>query len=73
MYSQKNSTSILFINSANPRFHAGRTDMISKLKSFSIYSEVREFPDTPHTFWLFEPWFEPVMNHTLKFLDRVFK
>ena len=69
----KNSTPILFINSANPRFHAGRTDMISKLKSFSIYSEVREFPDTPHTFWLFEPWFEPVMNHTLKFLDRVFK
>ena len=69
----KNSTPILFINSANPRFHAGRTDMINKLKSFSIYSEVREFPDTPHTFWLFEPWFEPVMNHTLKFLDRVFK
>ena len=63
----KNSTPILFINSANPRFHAGRTDMISKLKSFSIYSEVREFPDTPHTFWLFETWFEPVMNHTLKF------
>ena len=69
----KNSTPILFINSANPRFHAGRTDMINKLKSFSIYSEVREFSDTPHTFWLFEPWFEPVMNHTLKFLDRVFK
>ena len=69
----KNSTPILYINSANPRFHAGRTDMINKLKSFSIYSEVREFSDTPHTFWLFEPWFEPVMNHTLKFLDRVFK
>ena len=69
----KNSTPILFINSANPRFHAGRTDMINKLNHFSIYSEVHEFSDTPHTFWLFEPWFEPVMNHTLKFLDRVFK
>lgn len=68
----KNAVPILFINSANPRFHAGRTDMINKLNSFSIYSEVHEFPDTPHTFWLFEPWFEPVMNHTLKFLDQVF-
>jgi acetyl esterase/lipase len=69
----KNAVPILFINSANPRFHAGRTDMINKLNSFSIYSAVHEFPNTPHTFWLFEPWFEPVMSHTLKFLDRVFK
>lgn len=69
----KNAVPILFINSAYPRFHAGRTDMINKLNSFSIYSEVHEFPNTPHTFWLFEPWFEPVMNHSLKFLDRVFK
>lgn len=69
----KNTVPTLFMNSANPRFHAGRTDMIKKLKSFSIYSEVNEFPNTPHTFWLFEPWFEPVMSHSLKFLDRIFK
>lgn len=69
----KNAVPILFINSANPRFHAGRTDMITKLNQLSIYSEVHEFPDTPHTFWIFDPWFEPVMNHTLKFLERVFK
>ncbi|MBK0383091.1 alpha/beta hydrolase [Pedobacter sp. SD-b] len=64
---------ILFINSSNPRFHAGRDDMIKKLNELNIYSEVHEIPNTPHPFWLFNPWFNETNNFTLKFLDKVFK
>ncbi|MEO5912010.1 MAG: alpha/beta hydrolase [Pelobium sp.] len=67
------SPPILFINSSSPRFHAGRDDMIKKLNEFNIYSEVHEFPDTPHPFWLFHPWFNPTMDYILKFLDNIFK
>ncbi len=69
----KNTPPILFINSSLPRFHAGRDDMIRKLDSLHIYSEVHTFPDTPHPFWLFHPWFEPTIKYTINFLDKVFK
>lgn len=68
----RRSVPVSFINSSNPRFHAGRTDMIRQLDSFKIYSEVHEFPTTPHTFWLFHPWFEDVIKHTITFLNRQF-
>lgn len=62
----------LFLNSSQPRFHAGRTDMIRKMDSLHIYSEVHEFPDTPHPFWFFHPWFDPMMKYALSFLGKVF-
>ena len=64
---------ILFINSSVSRMHAGRDDLINKLNSFHIYSEVHTFEDAPHPFWLFNPWFQPSVQYTLNFLDRVFK
>lgn len=64
---------LLFINSAMPRFHAGRDDLIAKIKPFGIYSEIHTLPDTPHPFWLFNPWFEQVFGIMLNFLDRQFK
>lgn len=64
---------VLFINSSIPRFHAGRDDMIKKMNNYKIYSEVYELPDTPHTFWFFNPWFQPMMNYTVQFLDKIFK
>ncbi len=67
------SVPILFLNSSIPRFHAGRDDMIKKLDRYGIYSEVHEFPDTPHPFWFFNPWFQPMMDHTLTFLNKIFK
>jgi hypothetical protein len=62
----------MFINSSIPRFHAGRNDMIKKLDQYGIYSEVQEFPDTPHPFWFFQPWFNPMMDFTITFLNKVF-
>jgi len=64
---------IVFINSSVDRMHAGREDMIKQLDAFGIYHETHVFPDSPHTFPLFNPWFEPTLNYTAAFLDKVFK
>jgi pectinesterase len=64
---------ILFLNSSVDRMHAGRDDMRKQLDSYGIYSEVHSFPDTPHTFVLFNPWFEQVVQYTTDFLNRTFK
>lgn len=68
-----NTAPILFINSSLVRFHAGRDEMIKKLNALAIYSEVHTFPDTPHPFWFFQPWFEPTCEYTIKFLDKTLK
>jgi acetyl esterase/lipase len=71
-HTDKNTPPILFINSSNPRFHAGRDDMIKKLDSFGIYHEQHTLDDTPHPFWFFHPWFEPTVKFIVTFLDKVF-
>jgi acetyl esterase/lipase len=64
---------ILFVNSSVARMHAGRDDMTKKLDAFGIYHEAHAFPDAPHPFPLFNPWFEPTLNYTADFLKRVLK
>jgi acetyl esterase/lipase len=64
---------ILFINSSVDRMHAGRDDMTKQLDRFHIYHEAYSFPTAPHPFPLFNPWFEPTLNYTAAFLDKVFK
>jgi len=64
---------MLFINSSVARMHAGRDDMIKKLNEYKIYSEVHTFPDAPHVFPLFHPWFNDTVKFTVAFLDKVLK
>lgn len=71
-YVNVNSAPICFINSSNPRFHAGRDEMITKLNNLGISSEVHTISDTPHEFWLFHPWFEITSAYILKFLNTLF-
>ena len=66
-----NTPPVLFINSQHPRFHAGRDDMMAKLDSLGIYSEVHTIPETPHTFWLYEPWFDEAARYTEQFLTKL--
>jgi len=66
------SPPILFKNSAQPRFHAGRDDMIKKYAEWGIHAEVHTFPDSPHSFWLVEPWFHRTLGLTIDFLHKVF-
>lgn len=60
----------LIIHSAQPRFTVGRETLVEKMKALGIPNKVVGLPDTPHSFWLFEPWFEPTMQATLDFLDQ---
>ncbi|UMQ41187.1 alpha/beta hydrolase [Chryseobacterium sp. Y16C] len=72
-YVDKNTPPTLFINSSQPRFHAGRDDMMKKLKSYNIPTEFHEIQDTPHSFWSAEPWFTETLNVTVDFLNKVLK
>lgn len=72
-YVGKDSPPILFVNSALPRFHAGRDSVIATLNKYGIYSEVHTIPNTPHPFWLFHPWFQPTVDYMVDFLDKSLK
>lgn len=63
---------ILFINSSVARMHAGRDDFRKVLDQYGIYSEVQSFAGAPHSFPLFDPWFEPMLKWTDSFLKKVF-
>jgi pectinesterase len=62
----------LFLNSAVDRMHAGREDYIKVLNENGIYSEVHTFEKSPHSFPLFYPYFDPMVNYIDTFLKKVF-
>jgi len=62
----------LFINSSIARMHAGRDDYIKILKANNIYTEVKTFENAPHSFCLFDPWFQPTVSYIDNFLKKVF-
>lgn len=67
----KNSVPVCFINSAIPRFHEGRDEIIEKFENYNIYTEIHTIGNTPHTFWLFDPWFNQTVKYMVDFLDRI--
>ncbi len=62
----------LFLNSAVTWMHAGREDYIKVLNENNIYSEVHTFEGAPHSFCLFDPWFQPTVKYIHDFLQKVF-
>lgn len=70
---RKDTPPTLFINSSQPRFHAGRDDMMKILNNSHIYTEMHEIKDSPHSFWLAKPWFNETLTITLNFLNKLFK
>lgn len=72
-YANAKTPPTLFLNSAVERMHAGREDYLKILNSHKTYSEVHTFPDSPHSFCLFHPWFEPTVKYIDDFLKKVFK
>lgn len=69
----KKTPPTLFLNSSVDRMHAARDDFRKVLDQYQIYSEVHTFPDSPHSFCLFNPWFEPTVKYVAEFLGRVLK
>ena len=61
-----------FINSGVARMHAGREDFVAVLKQHKIYSETKTFEGSPHSFLLFNPWFDTTVVYMDKFLRQVF-
>lgn len=72
-YVDENSPPFLFINSSIDRFHAGRNKFIEKLSRYNTPFQVHTFPNSPHTFWLFHPWFKLTIKIVADFLNLVFK
>ncbi|MRW93330.1 alpha/beta fold hydrolase [Duganella sp. FT80W] len=61
---------ILFIGSAQPRFSAGREQMMAQMTQLGVASDKLLLPDTPHSFWLFDPWLQPTVEASVAFLRR---
>ncbi len=72
-YAGKDTPPILFLNSSQPRYHAGRDSLIKALAPHGIYTEIHTLSGSPHTFWLFHPWFEPTVSYIVGFLDKMLK
>ncbi len=66
------SPPFLFLNSSVERMHAGRDDFIKVLNAGNIYSEVKTFEGSPHSFCFFRPWFEPMVECIHEFLKKTF-
>jgi acetyl esterase/lipase len=61
---------ILFVDSAQVRFSVGRDEMVAKMNQVGTKSHTVLLPDTPHSFWLFDPWLQPTVDATVTFLDE---
>jgi acetyl esterase/lipase len=61
---------ILFIGSGQARFSVGREEMIAKMDAAGVAGRVLVLPETPHSFWLFDPWLGPTVEATVRFLDE---
>lgn len=48
----------------------GRDEMAGRLRLFGIDAHVIQFPNTPHVFWLFHPWFPRMVDEVDGFLSR---
>ncbi|WP_062060655.1 alpha/beta hydrolase [Cellvibrio sp. OA-2007] len=72
-YVNQNTPPILFLISAQERFSVGHKEMIEKMKPFGIPYQVAQIPNSPHSFWLFDPWLQPSVEVVVNFLDRQFK
>lgn len=72
-YVNKNTPPTLFLISNQERFSLGYKDMIEKMKPLNIPYQVTQIPNTPHSFWLFEPWLTPSVDAVEHFLNAQFK
>lgn len=71
-YAGKNSVPTLFIASSVERMHAGREDYNKILAEHKIYTEVKTFEGAPHSFPLFQPWFNPMVETIDTFIKKIF-
>lgn len=71
-YADNNTVPFLFLNSAVQRMHAGRDDFKALMDKKGITVRVIEFPNTPHSFCLYRPWFSKVVTDVTTFLHKIY-
>ncbi len=65
---------MLFLSSsATQPIRAGREEMVTRLRLLGVRAERKDYPNTPHPFWLVSPWFEDVVTDCDRFLSEVLK
>jgi pectinesterase len=71
VYVGPRSAPTLFLNStaASPIL-PGRLEMSARLRAIGVDSAVVVISDTPHPFWLVQPWFERALDEADRFLRR---
>jgi acetyl esterase/lipase len=72
-YADRNKIPFLFLNSAVERMHAGRDVFKEMMDKKAVYTQIVDFKDTPHTFCLYRPWFDPMVKDIDLFLTKIFK
>jgi len=66
----RQSAPVLFINSSSYRPFQQREEMSARLKALGIVSDIVVIPETPHPFWLFQPWFDATVQYVDEFLQK---
>ena len=66
------SPSTLFINSSVPWMHAGQDEYCRIVVSGKKYCEIDAYENAPHSFCLFDPWFDLTVSSMDKFLKNIF-
>ncbi len=67
-----NTPPSLFIISTQKRFSLGRAEMVERLNTLGIHHQTVQLPDTPHSFWLFDPWLDTTVDAMTVFLGKMF-
>ncbi|MEP1444585.1 MAG: alpha/beta hydrolase [Paraglaciecola sp.] len=62
------SPPLLFLSSGQMRFAAGHELVFAKLSQLGIAHEMVNFAPAPHSFWLFHPWFNRVVDKVDQFI-----
>lgn len=71
-YVNQNTPPILFLISNQERFSLGYKDMINQMEPLNIPYQVVKIPNSPHSFWLFDPWLQPSVEAVVNFLNQQF-
>lgn len=69
-YVRRGMPPILFIGSSQERFQSGRDEMTARMAARAAFARVVLLPDTPHSYWLFDPWLQPTVDAIVDFLDE---
>jgi len=69
-YVRPDMPAMLFIGSGQPRFSAGREEMMAKMASAGVASDKLVLAGTPHSFWLFDPWLQTTVDASVAFLHQ---